>query len=101
MPYQVRYKPDAAVEVDNAIIWYSQPDINLGSAFVQALERTEAHIASHPELYQRVEGEIRRAVLHRFPYALFYVIESDFVLVLACMRHNQQPRTRDDLLGSQ
>ena len=101
MPFSVRYKPAAAAEVENAIGWYGRPEINQGTAFVLELERTEAHLASHPELYQRVEGEIRRAVLRRFPYSLFYVIEIDLVLVLTCMHHHQKPRSRGDLLGSQ
>ena len=73
MRYSVRYKPAAAAEVANAIAWYSQPEVKQAEAFVRDLERTEAHLAAHPELYQRVEDQIRRAVLRRFPYALFYV----------------------------
>ena len=56
-------------------------------------------LSAHRELYQRVEDEIRRAVLRRFPYSLFYVIEQDLVVVLACMHHHQKPRTRNELLG--
>jgi plasmid stabilization system protein ParE len=100
VPYPVRYKPAAAAEVEYAIRGYGQAEITQETAFLQELERTEAHLASHPELYQRVEGEIRRAVLRRFPYSLFYVIEIDLVLVLACMHHHQKPRSREDLLGS-
>lgn len=101
MPYSVLYTGAAAAEVENAIGWYNQPDINQVTAFVRELERTEAHLRSHPELYQRVEGEIRRAVLRRFPYSLYYLIENGRVVVLACMHHHQEPRSRQDLLGSQ
>ena len=101
MPYSVRYKPAAAAEVANAIAWYAEPEIDQAASFVRELERTEAHLMSRPELYQRVEGDIRRAVLRRFPYALFYVIENDLVIVLACMHQHQRPRSREDLLGSQ
>lgn len=101
MAYSVRYNEAATAEIETVIGWYSQPDINKGAEFVRELERTEAHLASHPELYQRIEGAIRRAVLRRFPYSLFYVIEIDRVLVLACMHHHQKPRSREDLLGPQ
>jgi plasmid stabilization system protein ParE len=99
--YSVHYSSAAAAEVGNVITWYSKPDIGQGAAFVRELERTEAHLRSRPELYQRVEGEIRRAVLRRFPYSLFYVVESELVLVIACMHHHQRPRSRKDLLGPQ
>jgi len=98
--YSVRYTPAAAAEVANTIRWYDQPDINQATSFVRELERTETHLTSRPALYQRIEGEIRRAVLRRFPYSLFYVIENDSVIVLACMHQHQIPRSREDLLGS-
>jgi plasmid stabilization system protein ParE len=50
-------------------------------------------------LYQRVEDEIRRAILRRFPYSLFYVIEQDQVIVLACMHQHRKPKTREELTG--
>jgi plasmid stabilization system protein ParE len=95
--YAVRYKAAAAAEVVGAIAWYAQPEINQANAFVRELERTEAHLSANPALYQRVEEEIRRAVLHRFPYSLFYVIEQNDVVVLACMHHHQKPKTRREL----
>jgi len=101
VPYSVRYKPAASAEIVNAIRWYDQPHINQAASFVREIERTETHLTSRPELYQRVEGEIRRAVLRRFPYSLFYMIENDSVIVLACMHQHQKPRSREDLLGSQ
>ena len=100
MRFSVRYKPAAAAEVANAIAWYRQPEVKQAEAFVRDLERTEAHLGAHPELYQGVEDQIRRAVLRRFPYSLFYVIEQDLVVVLACMHQHQKPKTREELLGS-
>ena len=94
MPYLVRYKRAAAAEIEALIFWHAQPEINQASAFVKDLERTESHLRTQPALYQRVEGEIRRAVLRRFQYSLFYVIEQDQVIVLAFMHQHQKPRTR-------
>jgi plasmid stabilization system protein ParE len=98
VPYSVRYKRAASAELEAAIVRYAQPEINQASAFVKDIERTEAHLRAQPALYQKVEGEIRRAVLRRFPYALFYVIEQDEVIVLACLHQHQKPRTRQELL---
>ena len=100
MRFAVRYQPAAAAEVANAITWYAQPEINQASAFVRELERTEAHLRANPELYQRIEDGIRRAVLRRFPYSLYYLIERSDVIVLACMHHHRKPKTRRELAGS-
>jgi plasmid stabilization system protein ParE len=98
VPYSVRYKRAAAAEIEVAISRYAQPEINQASAFVKDLERTESHLRTQPALYQRVEGEIRRAVLRRFPYSLFYIIEQDQVIVLAFTHQHQKPRTREELI---
>ena len=98
MPYSVRYKRAAAAEVEAVISWYARPEINQASSFVNDLERTESHLRAQPALYQQIEGEIRRAVLRRFPYSLFYVIERDEVVVLACMHQHQKPRAREELI---
>lgn len=94
----VRYKRAAAAEIEAAISWYAKPEINQASAFVKDLARTASHLRTQPALYQRVEGEIRRAVLRRFQYSLFYVIEQDQVIVLAFMHQHQNPRTREELI---
>ena len=98
MLYSVRYKRAAAAEIEAAISRYAQPEINQAFAFVKDLERTESHLRTQPALYQRVEGEIRRAVLRRFPYSFFYLMEQDQVVVLAFMHQHQGPRTREDLI---
>ncbi len=100
MPYSVRYKRAAAAEVEAAIGWYCRPEIDQAPSFIKELERTEAHLRTLPALYQQVEGEIRRAVLRRFPYSLFFVIERNEVIVLACMHQHQRPRTRDEITKS-
>ncbi len=98
MPYSVRYKRAAAAEVETAISRYAQPEINQASALIKDLERTESHLRTQSALYQRVEGEIRRAVLRRFPYSLFYVIEQDQVIVLAFLHQRDKPLTREELI---
>lgn len=99
MPYSVRYKQAASAEVEAVISRYAQAEINQAASFVKDLERTEAHLRAQPALYQRIEGEIRRAVLRRFPYSLFYVVEREEVIVLACLHQHQKPRTREELIN--
>jgi plasmid stabilization system protein ParE len=94
--YVVRYTRAASAEVGAAISWYARPDIDQAPGFIKDLERTEGRLKTQPALYQQVEPEMRRAVLQRFPYSLFYVIEGHEVIVLACMHQHQKPRTREE-----
>ena len=68
----------------------------MGNGFLDELERIERFIRFNPLLYPRVEAEIRRASLRRFPYSLFYVIDGDEVLVLSCFHQQRDPKSRFD-----
>jgi len=52
-----------------------------------------------PERYPLVRGTVRRALLRRFPYAVFFVATADFVSVLACMHARRDPRRWQERAG--
>ena len=99
MSFTLIFKPLAEAEVAEAFAWYSQPDIGMGVEFLDELERIERFIRFNPLLYPRVEADIRRASLRRFPYSLFYVIDDDQVQVLSCFHQHRDPKDRSSLLG--
>jgi hypothetical protein len=92
MRHSVRDKPAAAAEVANAIAWYSQPEVKRAEAFVRDLERTEASRRPTPSCTSasRTRFDERFCVAS---YSLFYLIEQDLVVVLACMHQHQKPKT--------
>lgn len=95
----VIYKPAANVEVEGAFHEYERERPGLGIDFLDELLRIEGHLSLNPALYQRVEGDVRRAVLRRFPYGLFYVIDGPTVSVLACLDLRRRPPPFAQLLA--
>ena len=91
MSYRISYKPLARAEAADAYDWYAQPNIKMGSDFREDVRRTAAFLKINPTIYARVEGNVRRAVLKRFPYSLFYIIEDDHVVVLSVFHQNREP----------
>ena len=87
------FKPLAEAEIAEAYAWYAQPEIDVGRDFIADLERVERFIRMNPLLYPRVEGDIRRANLRRFPYSLFYVVDGETVSVLSCFHQHRDPGT--------
>lgn len=94
MSFTLTFKPLAEAEVSEAFAWYSQPDIGMGGELLDELERIERFIRFNPLLYPRVEADIRRASLRRFPYSLFYVIDNDQVQMLSCFHQQRDPKSR-------
>ena len=82
-------RPEVAEELAAAGSWYLDISPWLGEAFFAEYEaRVQEHPRSYPVVY-RAKG-VRRAVLHRFPYGLFYRLTQDegvFFALRHCAQH--------------
>ena len=80
-------RADADSDVETAFDWYEAELPGLGQQFLNELERAYERIAAGPSRYQRVAGEIRRVLLRRFPYAVYFVAEGKWSrFSLCCMQ---------------
>ena len=61
--------------------WYEAKRPGLGQEFGQALDVLVARIAESPLAFPRVHSESRRAVLSRFPYAVYFRVADEAVVV--------------------
>jgi plasmid stabilization system protein ParE len=82
----------AEADIVEAARWYEQRSPGLGSEFLRAVDVTLAEIARMPERYPVVRGRARRALLRRFPYAIYFVATPDLVSVFACLHARRDPR---------
>ena len=72
--------------------WYEEQRAGLGEEFLAAVDASFDTIEEFPEMFARVRGHVRRAILTRFPYAVFYQIEPKRVVVLAVLHTARDPR---------
>ena len=91
MKPRVIFRPAADRDIDGAFSWYERQQVGLGNQFLTSLNNTVEMIRAGPESYPVVRHSIRRAVLGRFPYLVFYVVEPDRVVVLACLHASRDP----------
>jgi toxin ParE1/3/4 len=92
MSLPVVLRPEAQAEFDAAFDWYEQQRPGLGVDFVEQVQAVFDRIATSPGLYQQVFQDVRRAVVHRFPYLVLYRIEERQLLVLALFHSKRDPR---------
>lgn len=85
--------PEAVADVEDAASWYRRREHGLGEVFAAALDAKLAEMTAHPRGFPIVHGEIRRALLARFPYCVFYLVEGERLVVIACMHAARDPRT--------
>lgn len=89
--YRLVIRPEARAEVAEAAQWYEAREQGLGRDFVRAFRAATDVLRRNPLLYQTIFEEIRRILLRRFPYAVFYEIHGSDVVVLGCMHGARDP----------
>lgn len=72
--------------------WYNEQRDGLGEEFLAAVDTVFDTIEKYPEIFARIHGEVRRAVLSRFPYVVFYRVESKRVVVLTVLHTARDPK---------
>lgn len=77
MTGRIVLRPAAEDEIREAHDWYEQRRARLGGEFV----------VCNP----RVHGDVRRVLVRRFPHGIFYVVESDDIVVLAVFHGRSDP----------
>jgi plasmid stabilization system protein ParE len=85
-------RPLAEADVQAAFDWYEEQAVGLGHEFLRAVDACYATIERTPELYPVVYKRLRRALMRRFPYAVYYVLTAESILIAACTHGRQHPR---------
>ena len=90
--YEIRFKPEVYDDIKIAYAWYESQRIGLGEDFLLTLEESYVKITRTPKLYQDIYKSVRRKLLRRFPYGIFFVIREDTVIVLAVLHTKREPQ---------
>ena len=84
--------PEAQADIREARAWYEEIRLELGEQFLAAVREILKAVETAPLRFPRVKGEVRRAPLRRFPYALFYITDIERTTVLACFHARRDPK---------
>jgi len=91
--YRLEFRPDAFADVAEAFSWYEQRDPGLSTTFEAELDRTLKLIVTMPSAGRMVYRTLRRALVHRFPFAVYYVLSGDSIEVRAVLHTSRHPQT--------
>jgi plasmid stabilization system protein ParE len=86
---------EAEVDITDAAIWYHGQQHGLGHEFLAAVESAIASAAENPFQYPclRRKPEVRRVLMDRFPYRIFFIRRADSIVVfrvLHAARHDRE-----------
>ena len=92
MSYEVQVRRAAELDIAEAQIWYETQQSGLGGEFRAEVSGVIDRLAATPLIYQLVHCEIRRAIVRRFPYLIWYRVDAETVVVLACTYAGRDPQ---------
>ena len=87
----IRFTPEADAELTDARVWYSHQRKDLDLEFMQCIDDVLSSVARNPHMFPFVYRELRRAVVRRFPFAVFYELRSDEIQVIAVFHSRRDP----------
>jgi plasmid stabilization system protein ParE len=85
------YHPHARSELIEAAQYYESRVDRLGVRFLEDADRAIARIVESPARWKVIESEVRRYLMPRFPYAIYYRAYSDHIHILAFKHHSRHP----------
>lgn len=88
-----RLEAEAAVEFDieSAFRWYEAEEPGLGPEFLEQLRLIYRRILDNPLGYEEQRSGIRRGLMRQFPYAVYFSIEDETILILAVLHTARDP----------
>lgn len=89
--YRLVSTPEADLEIERAFQWYENEQSGLGVEFLEELRRAYHQIVDNPLKYPIIRLNTRRALVRRFPYAVYFATENETVIVLAVLHTSRNP----------
>ncbi|MFM6204590.1 type II toxin-antitoxin system RelE/ParE family toxin, partial [Planktothrix sp.] len=92
MTYKIKISEEAELDLDDAYQWYESQVNQLGSELIRVVDQNLALIQQNLLAYPIIYNNVRRKLLPRFPYGLFYVIHDDIIFILAFFHVKRDPQ---------
>jgi plasmid stabilization system protein ParE len=92
MPVELFFAPEVQTDIGEAYAWYEERRPGLGEEFLSCVEACLSAIRRTPDLYAKVHEEYRRALVRRFPFAIFFESTKSTVTVYSVFHTSQDPQ---------
>jgi toxin ParE1/3/4 len=91
MSLPIVLRAEASAEFDEAFDYYESHGTGLGVEFAARVQQVFDRIAIFPQMHAVVFADIRKAVVTRFPYCVFYRADATRIEVLAVFHSRRDP----------
>jgi plasmid stabilization system protein ParE len=92
MMRELLIRPEAEAELAEAYRWYEDRRTGLGSDLLLLVEASLTSIQRAPHSYPLVYHDVRRTLIKRFPYGIYYLVEETRIIVIAIFHAKRDPK---------
>ena len=85
--------PSARDDIAAAAAWYDASRTGLGLTFLNTIEELLGRIAEVPLQFPVVQSEVRRGLIRRFPYGVYFRAAERRVEILAVIHLHRDPES--------
>ena len=82
----------AVEELKDAVEFYELQLEGLGKRFNHEIKSALRSIKKNPDTWPIESGDIKKFILHKFPYKILYSIEADYIYVIAIAHMHRRPQ---------
>ena len=87
---RVEYHPAVEDELRRIRDYYEKKAPGLGAAFIDEFERQVLRVAAQPERWMVVTGDLRRCLMRRFPYVIYFRKLGSECLKITVVKHQRR-----------
>ncbi len=91
MSLRVVFRRAAQSEFEDAAAWYEDRRRGLGQEFAADVMDSIERAAERPQQYPVVAGDVRRTACRRFPFAIYFRVRGESLVVLAVFHGRRDP----------
>jgi plasmid stabilization system protein ParE len=95
----IRFSSDADAELAEARQWYAHQRQDLDLEFMDSVDEALTRVVLNPHSYPIVYRNLRRVVVRRFPFAVFFDVREDEIQVIAVFHSRRDPEDWQSLVG--
>lgn len=88
---QVKFHPEADIELHKAIEWYAHKKLNLDSEFMYCVGEAISKIQRNPKMFPVALKNARKVMVRKFPYTIYYEIGREKIMILAVFHSKRDP----------
>ena len=91
MSFRLLFRREATLDIEEMVFWYEDQRPGLGARVTAELNRLLDRIAATPFQFPEVEQGVRRGLVPRFPYTVYFLPEAEAIVVLAIVHQRRDP----------